>query len=182
MSENNDLRKEIAWMIYNGKEGHIPSAYSIVDMIDYLYDNFLKFDPKNPKWSERDYFILSKVQVDGIDPTDGTKSPNSRLADPLIQEAIKLGHNDNGFYRKIGLFFEQKGDHSSAVKYLKMSLDIDASWASTHYDLARVYQKLGQTNLKIEHLKEALLCSHNKDVDYVALNKRLRFLTQNEGG
>ena len=57
---NSDLRKEIAWMVYNGKEGHIPSSYSIIDIISYLYDNFLKFNPKNPKWEERDYFILSK--------------------------------------------------------------------------------------------------------------------------
>lgn len=60
MVHNKDLRKEIAWQVYNGKEGHIPSAYSIVDMVDYLYDNFLKFDPKNPRWEDRDYFILSK--------------------------------------------------------------------------------------------------------------------------
>lgn len=60
MAKNIDLRKEIAWMVHNGKEGHIPSAYSIVDMIAYLYDNFLKFDSKNTKWGDRDYFILSK--------------------------------------------------------------------------------------------------------------------------
>lgn len=60
MEKKTELRKEIAWMVYNGKEGHIPSSYSIVDMVAYLYDNFLKFDPKNPKWEDRDYFILSK--------------------------------------------------------------------------------------------------------------------------
>lgn len=58
--KDNELRKEIALMTYNSKEGHIPSAYSIIDMIEYLYDNFLKIDPKNPNWEERDYFILSK--------------------------------------------------------------------------------------------------------------------------
>ena len=105
----------------------------------------------------------------------------SESAEPLIREAVKLGHNDNGFYRKIGLFFERRDDYSSALKYLKRSLDIDDSWASTHYDLARVYQKLGQINLEVEHLKEALLCSHNKEVDYDALYKRLSFLTQNGG-
>lgn len=55
-----ELRKEIAWMVYNGKEGHIPSAYSIIDIVAYLYDNILKFDVKNPRWEERDFFILSK--------------------------------------------------------------------------------------------------------------------------
>jgi transketolase len=41
-------------------EGHIPSSYSIVDIIDYLYGKVLKVDAENPKWTERDYFILSK--------------------------------------------------------------------------------------------------------------------------
>ena len=58
--KSNELRKEIAWMTWHSKEGHIPSAYSIIDMVDYLYDNVLKFDSKNPKWEGRDYFILSK--------------------------------------------------------------------------------------------------------------------------
>ena len=57
---DNNLRKQIAWMTHHAGEGHIPSAYSIVDMVEYLYDNFLKFDPKNPQWAERDYFVLSK--------------------------------------------------------------------------------------------------------------------------
>jgi transketolase len=59
-TSNINLRKEIAWMVYNGKEGHIPSAYSIIDIVVYLYDNILKFDANNPRWEERDYFILSK--------------------------------------------------------------------------------------------------------------------------
>jgi transketolase len=57
---NNDLRREIVNLVYNGKDGHIPSSLSIVDMIDVLYGKFLKVDPKNPAWPERDYFVLSK--------------------------------------------------------------------------------------------------------------------------
>ena len=60
MVSNKELRREIAWMVYNGKEGHIPSSYSIIDIVAYLYDHVLTFDPKNPKWEERDFFILSK--------------------------------------------------------------------------------------------------------------------------
>lgn len=57
---NKEMRKKIVKMIAKGKEGHIPSSFSIIDIMDYLYDNVLSFDAKNPKWSERDYFILSK--------------------------------------------------------------------------------------------------------------------------
>jgi len=57
---NADLRKEIAAMIFRSNEGHIPSSFSIVDLIHFLYANVLRFDPLRPKWDERDYFILSK--------------------------------------------------------------------------------------------------------------------------
>ncbi len=57
---NKDLRKKIVDMVYRAGEGHIPSAFSIIDIIAYLYEKVIKFDPKNPDWNERDYFVLSK--------------------------------------------------------------------------------------------------------------------------
>lgn len=57
---NKELRKKIVRMVYEGKDGHIPSAFSIVDIIQVLYKDFLKFDASNPQWTGRDYFILSK--------------------------------------------------------------------------------------------------------------------------
>ena len=57
---NGDLRIKIAEMVKRSGEGHIPSSYSIVDIINYLYGRVLKYDPKNMKDPSRDYFILSK--------------------------------------------------------------------------------------------------------------------------
>ena len=54
------LRRKIVETITNGGEGHIPSSFSVVDIINTIYSNHLKFDSKNPTWEERDYFILSK--------------------------------------------------------------------------------------------------------------------------
>jgi transketolase len=57
---NNDLRIKIAKMVFKAKEGHIPSSFSIVDIVEFLYGNILRYDPNNMKSNERDYFILSK--------------------------------------------------------------------------------------------------------------------------
>ncbi len=57
---NADLRRKIVEIIYRSKEGHIPSSFSIVDIIHYLYAHVLKFKASTPKWEDRDYFILSK--------------------------------------------------------------------------------------------------------------------------
>lgn len=57
---NKDLRRRIVDMVVAGRNGHIPSAFSIVDIVAVLYREILKVDPKQPQWPERDYFILSK--------------------------------------------------------------------------------------------------------------------------
>jgi transketolase len=57
---NSGLRKRIVDMVREGRDGHIPSAFSILDILVVLYKDFLKFDPKNPQWEHRDYFVLSK--------------------------------------------------------------------------------------------------------------------------
>lgn len=57
---NQDLRKKIVQMVYKAKDGHIPSAFSIVDILDILYGKILKTNPQSVKSPDRDYFILSK--------------------------------------------------------------------------------------------------------------------------
>ncbi len=47
-------------MITKAGEGHIPSSFSIVDIINTVFSGHLKFDSKNPEWEERDFFVLSK--------------------------------------------------------------------------------------------------------------------------
>ena len=43
-----------------GKGGHIGGSFSAVDIILTLYKNVLNIDLEDPKWPERDRFILSK--------------------------------------------------------------------------------------------------------------------------
>ena len=57
---NNDLRKKIVEIVYTSKEGHIPSSFSIVDVINHIYEQELSYDSNKPNWHDRDFFILSK--------------------------------------------------------------------------------------------------------------------------
>ena len=57
---NEDLRIEIVKMVKRSGEGHIPSSFSIVDILDHLYGKVLNVRPDEPDWEGRDYFILSK--------------------------------------------------------------------------------------------------------------------------
>lgn len=53
-------RKEILEMIVGGKGTHIASAFSIIDILVYLYEKVLEINPQNFANPKRDRFILSK--------------------------------------------------------------------------------------------------------------------------
>jgi transketolase len=55
-----ELRCQIIRMLQKGGRGHVGSAFSLVEMLRVLYDDVLRFDPKNPRSPQRDRFILSK--------------------------------------------------------------------------------------------------------------------------
>jgi transketolase len=55
-----DIRKKIIELTVIAGGGHLGGALSMTDIVVALYYNFMKYDPKNPHWSERDRFILSK--------------------------------------------------------------------------------------------------------------------------
>lgn len=40
--------------------GHYGGSMSVVETLAVLYGGVMKYDPKNPGWQERDYFVLSK--------------------------------------------------------------------------------------------------------------------------
>lgn len=54
------LKKKILQASFNSKEGHLPSAFSILDILYVLYNTILKVDPTNPNDILRDRFFLSK--------------------------------------------------------------------------------------------------------------------------
>ncbi len=54
------LRKTILTMIHKAKSGHPGGALSMADIVTALYFHEMRVDPKNPKWEDRDRFILSK--------------------------------------------------------------------------------------------------------------------------
>jgi len=57
---NNELRLKIVGLATGAGEGHIPSSFSIVDLIDHLYGNVLHIEKNQANDPKRDYFILSK--------------------------------------------------------------------------------------------------------------------------
>ena len=55
-----EMRQDILDMIYRAKAGHPGGSLSVVEVITALYFHVMNIDPQNPRWPDRDRFVLSK--------------------------------------------------------------------------------------------------------------------------
>ena len=55
-----EIRKNILIGVHAAKAGHPGGSLSAADIFTYLYFEEMNVDPKNPKWEDRDRFVLSK--------------------------------------------------------------------------------------------------------------------------
>lgn len=54
------IRMDIIRMLARAGSGHPGGSLSAADIVTALYFHHMRHDPKNPKWEERDRFVLSK--------------------------------------------------------------------------------------------------------------------------
>jgi len=54
------IRIHAVKMVNKGGSPHIGSVLSMVDILAVLYGNIMNYKAKEPKWNDRDRFILSK--------------------------------------------------------------------------------------------------------------------------
>ena len=59
----NEIRKDIVTAVHSAKSGHPGGSLSSADIFTYLYLEEMNVDPANPKWEDRDRFVLSKGHV-----------------------------------------------------------------------------------------------------------------------
>ncbi len=59
----NEIRKDIVTSVHSAKAGHPGGSLSSADIFTYLYFEEMNVDPANPKWEDRDRFVLSKGHV-----------------------------------------------------------------------------------------------------------------------
>jgi transketolase len=55
-----EVRKSILTMIHTANSGHPGGSLGAVEIVVALYYHLMRHDPRNPKWAQRDRFILSK--------------------------------------------------------------------------------------------------------------------------
>ena len=55
-----EIRLETLKVIHSRGFGHVGGSMDLADLMAVLYGEVMKFDPKNPRWEDRDWLVLSK--------------------------------------------------------------------------------------------------------------------------
>lgn len=58
-----DLKKHVVDMIYKAQSGHPGGSLSVAEFVTACYWHEMDVDPKNPRWENRDRFVMSKGHV-----------------------------------------------------------------------------------------------------------------------
>lgn len=55
-----EIRLETLKIIHSLGKGHVGGSMDMADAMAVLYGAYMKIDPKNPRWEDRDWFVMSK--------------------------------------------------------------------------------------------------------------------------
>lgn len=143
-----NLRRKMMAMASGKGEGYIAQGLGIADCLAAIYFHELRYDSANPKWSERDRFVLSTghysiamyaalCEAGYLDESElpsyglnGSRLPMSTFDDVPGIEVVggSLGH---GLGQSVGMAMGLKIDGSSARVFCEISdgeLDEGSTW------------------------------------------------------
>lgn len=160
-----ELRETSLTMIYEAQSGHPGGAFSAADIVAALYYREMNINPKEPKWPERDRFILSKGH-----------------ACPIIYSALgRLGY----FEEEVLHTLRQEGSILQGHPDMKKCPGIDISTGSLGQGLScgvgmalaakrdekdyRVYVMVGDGELDEGQIWEAIMAGNAWDLDNLVL-------------
>jgi transketolase len=156
-----DLRVSIVKTLHKSQSGHTGGSLSAIDMVTALYFHVMRHDPQNPRWEERDRFILSK----------GHAAPAQYVA---LAEAGYFPKEDLMMLRRLGSHLQGHPDSKSTpgVEVCTGSLGQGLSMANglamglrLDQKASRVYVMLGDGELQEGQVWEAAMAAAHYRLD-----------------
>ena len=160
------VRMGIIESTYNAKCGHPGGSLSATEMFTYLYFKEMNIDPKNPKWADRDRFVLSKghtapglystLALRGFFPAEDLKT--LRRIDSYLQ-----GHPNMNTVPGVDMSTGSLGQGVSTAAGMALA-------AKTQGKAARVYTLLGDGEIQEGQCWEAFMFAAHYNLDnFVAI-------------
>lgn len=176
------VRRNIIRSIYAAGSGHPGGSLSAVEIMTALYFEKMKVDPQNPKWEDRDRFILSKGHAAPVLYAVLAEKgffPREELLKLRHTGAMLQGHPDmkgtpgvemstgslgQGFSTSIGMALGAKLDQRSSRIYVLLGdgevqegIVWEAAMAAAHYQLDNLTAFLDYNGLQIDgHTDEVM--------------------------
>lgn len=155
------IKLDILEEVFSASSGHPGGSMSIAEILSYLYFEEMRVDPKNPKWEDRDRFVLSK----------GHTAPGLYAA---LAERGFFPKEDLKTFRNINSYLQghpdMKGvpgvDMSTGSLGLGISAACGMALSAKHYNKNyRVYTVLGDGELGEGQVWEAAMFAAHYKLD-----------------
>ena len=116
--------------------GHVGGAMSVVEALAVLYGGEMKYDPKNPKWVDRDWLVMSKghagpvlyttLAMKGFFPMEelktlnqgGTNLPSHCDRNKTVGVDMTTGSLGQGVSEALGIALGNRLDKRDSYTYL----------------------------------------------------------------
>ena len=157
----NEIRKDIVTAVHSAKSGHPGGSLSSADIFTYLYFEEMNVDPANPKWEDRDRFVLSKGHVaPGLYSTLAEKGyfPKEDLKTLRHTGSYLQGHPDMKHIPGVDMSSGSLGQGISAAVGMALSAKLSG-------DDYRVYTLLGDGEIQEGQVWEAAMFAGFRKLD-----------------
>jgi transketolase len=157
------VRRDIVEMTGAAGSGHPGGSLSAADIVTTLYFDTMRHDPGNPKWPERDRFILSKGHAAPVLYSvlaEACYTPKADLKTLRKLGSIYQGHPDVRFLPELEASTGSLGNGLSVALGMGFALRLNNS-------PARVYVMLGDGEIQEGQIWEAAMFGAFHKIDNV---------------
>lgn len=187
------IRKDIVTMIGQAKSGHPGGSLSAVEIVTYLYFEEMNINPADPKWDNRDRFVLSKghaapvlyaaLAQKGFFPVEELttlrKIDSHLQGHPDMNKVpgvdMSTGSLGTGFSAAVGIALACQMDHKANYVYtllgdgeLQEGQVWEAAMAAAHYKLNHLIAFVDNNGLQIDGNIDDVMSPNPIDAKFAA--------------
>ena len=159
------VRMGVVESTYGAKAGHPGGSLSAAEVFTYLYFKEMNIDPKNPKWADRDRFVLSKGHT-----TPGLYSALALRGYFPVEDLPTFRHIDSYLQGHPNMNTVPGVDMSTGSLGQGVSVATGMALAAKHTGKAnRVYSLLGDGEIQEGQVWEACMAAAHYKLDNLCI-------------
>ena len=159
------IRMGVIESTYGAKAGHPGGSLSAAEVYTYLYFKEMNIDPKNPKWEDRDRFVLSKGHT-----TPGLYSTLAQRGFFPVEDLPTFRHIDSYLQGHPNMNMVPGVDMSTGSLGQGVSVATGMALAAKHTGKSnRVYSLLGDGEIQEGQVWEACMAAAHYHLDHMVV-------------